>query len=151
MPTLQLEHVVVEFPFLPYPQQEDLMSTIIAALQQQQNALLESPTGTGKTLCLLCSILAWKKTYKDWRKASRNPELAQDTELLRNLHFKAFGPNVPYQSNREKDLPMPKIYYASVAHAHVENSFAIIAIGIGDQEHEISVTLTHQTCSFCTR
>lgn len=31
---------------------------------QEENGVLESPTGTGKTLCLLCSSLAWLEGRK---------------------------------------------------------------------------------------
>jgi regulator of telomere elongation helicase 1 len=49
----------IYFPFKPYPCQTNYFEKVISALQNSQNALLESPTGTGKTLSLLCSTLAW--------------------------------------------------------------------------------------------
>ena len=60
---LRVRGIDVEFPFTPYTVQVTFMERLIEALQTSKNALLESPTGTGKTLCLLCGALAWQQTY----------------------------------------------------------------------------------------
>jgi len=59
----------VEFPYQPYGSQFAFMGRVISTLNQAQreghcHALLESPTGTGKSLSLLCSSLAWQQHYK---------------------------------------------------------------------------------------
>ncbi len=41
------------------------MKSVIQALNNKTNALLESPTGTGKTLCLLCASLAWLRHRRE--------------------------------------------------------------------------------------
>ncbi|KDO16373.1 hypothetical protein SPRG_21993, partial [Saprolegnia parasitica CBS 223.65] len=50
MPTVRIAGVPVSFPFTPYESQLVYMEKVITALETKQNALLESPTGTGKKL-----------------------------------------------------------------------------------------------------
>lgn len=61
--------IQVEFPYKPYGTQLAFMGRVISTLDRAQrdghcHALLESPTGTGKSLSLLCSTLAWQQNYK---------------------------------------------------------------------------------------
>nr|KYP46912.1 Regulator of telomere elongation helicase 1 [Cajanus cajan] len=65
MPTYKIRGIDVDFPFEAYDSQIVYMDKVIQSLQEKCNALLESPTGTGKTLCLLCATLAWRKKDKN--------------------------------------------------------------------------------------
>lgn len=77
--------IPVEFPYQPYGSQLAFMGRVISTLDRAQkeghcHALLESPTGTGKSLSLLCSSLAWQQNCK-----SKN--------LYNNLSHSASKPN----------------------------------------------------------
>lgn len=65
MPEILISGVKVVFPFEPYALQRDYMAKVIECLENESNGVLESPTGTGKTLCLLCAALAWLTIKKD--------------------------------------------------------------------------------------
>ncbi|OCH93459.1 DNA repair helicase [Obba rivulosa] len=47
------------FPFAPYDIQLSLMKHLYSSIEDRKIAILESPTGTGKTLSLLCGSLTW--------------------------------------------------------------------------------------------
>eukprot|EP00980_Cylindrotheca_fusiformis_P016197 scaffold4811_cov171-Cylindrotheca_fusiformis.AAC.5 len=51
--TVEIRGVQVHFPFKPYACQQDYMEKVLDALHRSENALLESPTGTGKSKCLM--------------------------------------------------------------------------------------------------
>ena len=56
---IKIDDLTLYFPFKPYECQETYMRAVIKALQTRNNAALESPTGTGKTLCLLTAVLGY--------------------------------------------------------------------------------------------
>ena len=56
---LKIQGVPVHFPYKPYGCQLSMLNRVISALNSKQGCLIESPTGTGKTLALLCASLGW--------------------------------------------------------------------------------------------
>ena len=55
----------VSFPYeAVYPEQLEYMTELKNLLDQEGHAILEMPTGTGKTVCLLALILSFIKQKK---------------------------------------------------------------------------------------
>ncbi|XP_039455335.1 regulator of telomere elongation helicase 1-like isoform X1 [Oreochromis aureus] len=116
MPSLTLRGVTVNFPFSPYESQKAYMNKVIECLQEKVNAVLESPTGTGKTLCLLCTTLAWRENFKD----------TMSTCMMAEMLGQEMFPNTPLSSWGTADgdkltyyTDVPKIIYATRTHSQL--------------------------------
>jgi chromosome transmission fidelity protein 1 len=51
-------------PYQPYDIQEDFMSAVYRCLEDGRIGIFESPTGTGKSLSLICGSLTWLRDHK---------------------------------------------------------------------------------------
>ncbi|XP_054269334.1 regulator of telomere elongation helicase 1 homolog [Macrosteles quadrilineatus] len=123
MTEITLRDVPVNFPFQPYKLQEDFMSKVIECLQKGVNGVLESPTGTGKTLSLLCSSLAWLQLKKAQIQANAQG-LPTDSQLsfakvLQSELKKVNATKEPGESSWGDKLGMTKIVYASRTHSQL--------------------------------
>ncbi|KAK0577247.1 hypothetical protein LWI29_030173 [Acer saccharum] len=129
--------IEVEFPYQPYGSQLAFMCRVISTLDRAQrdghcHALLESPTGTGKSLSLLCSVLAWqqnlksKNQYANLSHSKPNPEAMTDPLAFGGGFVPESQPStIPPSSNTETAQPAgannknqkkkttPTIFYAS--------------------------------------
>jgi len=56
---LKIDDVEVLFPFdQPYPCQVNIMDSVVQCIKEKKHGLIESPTGTGKTLSIICAAIA---------------------------------------------------------------------------------------------
>ncbi|KAL4176909.1 hypothetical protein KRP22_001846 [Phytophthora ramorum] len=112
MVTLEICGIPVEFPFPPYDSQLVYMEKVLLSLSSKQNAILESPTGTGKTLCLLCATLAWRRALQ---KTLGKSGVAAPTPNGASLAYEGYG------SDGESDAPqLPRIIYSSRTHSQLK-------------------------------
>uniref|UniRef100_A0A8C9D5U9 DEAD/H-box helicase 11 n=1 Tax=Panthera leo TaxID=9689 RepID=A0A8C9D5U9_PANLE len=52
------------FPFTPYSIQKDFMAELYRVLDAGKIGIFESPTGTGKSLSLICGALSWLRDFE---------------------------------------------------------------------------------------
>ncbi|XP_014394953.1 PREDICTED: probable ATP-dependent RNA helicase DDX11 isoform X2 [Myotis brandtii] len=53
------------FPFTPYSIQIDFMTVLYQVLEDGKIGIFESPTGTGKSLSLICGALSWLRDFEE--------------------------------------------------------------------------------------
>ncbi|XP_044007335.1 regulator of telomere elongation helicase 1 homolog isoform X2 [Aphidius gifuensis] len=106
------------------------MFKVIECLQNKKHGVLESPTGTGKTLSLLCSTLSWLGVKKAQlqaqsisgaiNKSDFGGEFCQ--KLNDNLNNAAGISLSLEQNNLNFGWTMPKIIYASRTHSQLSQA-----------------------------
>lgn len=68
-------------PYVPYEIQLDFMDAVTDVLNKNLKiGIFESPTGTGKTLSLVCSTITWLREHKELRGSSPKIEDSSDSE-----------------------------------------------------------------------
>ena len=86
------------------------MRKVIEACEKSQNALLESPTGTGKTLCLLTASLAWLKRIRESNEIDEDdmPKIiycsrthSQISQVINELKHTAYKPKTCLIGSRD--------------------------------------------------
>ncbi|XP_055350656.1 Fanconi anemia group J protein homolog [Paramacrobiotus metropolitanus] len=80
-----MQGVQVQFPHKPYGSQIGLMDKVLRCLKNKENGLLESPTGSGKSLALLCSSQAYQMHLIAKAAEARQKQNAMIAEQLAQL------------------------------------------------------------------
>lgn len=116
------------FPFKPYNIQRAYMEKVIECLNKRANGVLESPTGTGKTMSLLCASMGWVSMYQ--REAQENMDEMEDSNRANGIVHRAIperrrklntgtAAGGEDSANLKQKLGVPKVIYASRTHSQI--------------------------------
>lgn len=82
--------IVFPFPFKPYDVQEAFMQNLYSVLDSGKIGIFESPTGTGKSLSIICGSLKWLKDFQEKRKNELLKILQETSEDPEDDWFDSF-------------------------------------------------------------
>jgi len=116
IPTLSLTNFFVmgikigwPYPTVMSPQRQ-MAFHLIKALNSSKHVVLESPTGTGKSAAILCSVLAWQRHH--WKKSGEKKEKvkiiycsrthSQVAQMVTSLKQTPYRPRMAILGSRER-------------------------------------------------
>eukprot|EP01080_Neovahlkampfia_damariscottae_P008724 gene8724-672_t len=105
-----LSGIELSFPYEPYDVQLEYMTKVIDGLKTSKNCLLESPTGSGKTLSLLCASLSFQTSFLKELEKTKNEILNLDLPLKNEK---------PISLTKEDKSSVPKIFYGTRTHSQI--------------------------------
>lgn len=81
------------FPYPPYNIQVDFMKKLVEVIENGNIGVFESPTGTGKTLSLICGIMTWLKEKRNvWNEGnSRKRKIGQKNKKIKKKKAALFS------------------------------------------------------------
>ncbi|XP_026670110.1 ATP-dependent DNA helicase DDX11 isoform X2 [Ceratina calcarata] len=71
------------FPFPPYPIQNEFMKELYKCLEDSKLGIFESPTGTGKSMSIICGSLKWLLDYEEGERDKLNHTISELDEQIK--------------------------------------------------------------------
>lgn len=73
------------FPFIPYDIQSQLMDSLYEVFDNKKIGIFESPTGTGKSLSIICAAIKWIQDFETNQLKSLTEELKKVNKQIERL------------------------------------------------------------------
>lgn len=103
MVKVRINGIPIDLPYEPYPSQLVTISKLVEAFQTNSHCLIESPTGTGKSLSIICSVLGYLQSQ------SEKPQIficsrthKQLDQLIEQLRKTSYNPRITILGSRNQ-------------------------------------------------